>query len=287
MAHRRGVHPDLVGATGLEVDLEQRGVAVGLDRLVVGDARLAGGDDGPAVLVLGVPVDGRVDRAAGRVHLALHERVVGLVDRALLELPLERGVGALALRDHHEPCRPDVEAVHDALALVGPRGRDAEAGAGEAADDGRAGPPRRGVRRDADGLVDDHDVVVVEHDAQALDGLRHDAHRLRGVGERHLEPAPGDDASRLAHGLAVEQHLAVSSEVGGPGPRQPEEPGERSVDALPLETLRDGEAAVLSHRQDRRPSISMPRSDRSTMRIAEHTIAESARLNTAKCGTTT
>ena len=108
------------------------------------------------------------------------------------------------------------------------------------------------------------------------------AHRLGRVGQRHLEPAAGDDARGLADDLAVEEDLAVGREVGGLGAREAEQAREGGVDTLALETLRDRKAALLPHRQDRRPSISMPRSDRITMRIAEQTIAESARLNVAK-----
>ena len=85
---------------------------------------------------------------AHRVGMALHQGVVALVDRALLEGALERGVRPLALGDDHQPAGADVEAVHDALPLGGAGGRDAVARRGQAADDRRAGPARRsGARR--------------------------------------------------------------------------------------------------------------------------------------------
>ena len=135
------------------------------------------GGDRPLVVVRGVPADGRVDRAAQRVGVALDQRVVALVDRALAELLLEQGVGALGLGDDHQAGGADVEPVHDALALGGAGGGDAVAGRGQPADDGRAGPAGARVRGHADGLDDHHDVVVVVHDLHALDGLGDDLRR--------------------------------------------------------------------------------------------------------------
>jgi hypothetical protein len=102
------------------VDLEQRGVPEGLERLVVGHAVAAAGDDGELVGAGRVPVDGRVDGAARRVGVALHQRVVALVDGPLAEGVLEDGVRPLALGDHHAAARADVEAVDDALPLLAP-----------------------------------------------------------------------------------------------------------------------------------------------------------------------
>ena len=83
-----------------------------------------------------------------RVGVALDQRVVALVDRALPELLLEQRVRALRLGDDHQPGGADVEPVHDALALGGAGGRDAVAGGGEPADHGRSRSSRGwGARR--------------------------------------------------------------------------------------------------------------------------------------------
>ena len=70
-----------------------------------------------------VPVDRGVDGAGARVRVALHERVVALVDGALAERPLEHGVRPLGLGHDHEPAGADVQPVHDALPLGGAAGR--------------------------------------------------------------------------------------------------------------------------------------------------------------------
>ena len=161
---RGHVHPDLVGAAGLELHLEQAGEPVRLEGVVVGDAVLA------VVAHRELPVrprrapDRRVDGALERVGVALHEGVVGLVDGAVPEGVLEHGVGALALADHHHPGRADVEPLDDALALGGAAGGDAVARRAQVADDGRTGPAHRRVHGDADRLVDHHDRLVVVDD---------------------------------------------------------------------------------------------------------------------------
>ncbi len=97
-------------------------------------------------VVAAVPPDRRVDGPAGRIRMSLHQRVIALVDRALLERPLEHGVGALGERHHHHPGGADVEAMHDALPLVHAGGGDPVTGSGQAAEHRRPGPAHRRVR---------------------------------------------------------------------------------------------------------------------------------------------
>ncbi|CAB4852130.1 unannotated protein [freshwater metagenome] len=182
-----------MGTTGLEMDLEQGSVPKGLEGLIVGDTRFAVTDDRPPILLHRMAVDRRVNGAARGIHLALHHRVVDLLDGAVLELALEQGVGTFALRDDHQTGRADVETVHDPLTLSRARGRDPVASARESTHDRGPVPPRRGVGRDAHGLVDNDDVVVVVHDAQTLDCLSDDHDGGWGVGKLNLEPTALSD----------------------------------------------------------------------------------------------
>ena len=70
---------------GLEPDVEQAGRAERLDGLVMGDAVAPAGDDGEFVVGPRMAADRRVDRAARRIGMALHQRAVALVDLALAE----------------------------------------------------------------------------------------------------------------------------------------------------------------------------------------------------------
>ena len=115
--HRRKVHANLMGSAGLQVNLHEGGRTEGLDDVVVGDGITATLDHRELPLVTGVTANRRVNRAAQRIGQALHQRVVNLIDRALLESTLEFGVGALATSHDHQAARTHVQAVHDALTL--------------------------------------------------------------------------------------------------------------------------------------------------------------------------
>ncbi|MCX5661689.1 MAG: hypothetical protein NTW19_18580 [Planctomycetota bacterium] len=128
MAQVGHVDADLVGAPGLELELDQGVAAVLLAhaeerqgvpaRGVVADA--AGLADG------GVLADGLVDRAAGEVEVAVDDGEVGLERRAVLELAGDAPVGLLALGDDDDAGGVLVEPVDDAGAeLAGPDGGEA------------------------------------------------------------------------------------------------------------------------------------------------------------------
>ena len=90
--------------------------------------------------------------------MSLDQRVIALVDRALFECAFEHRVRALGERDHHDTGGADVEAMHDALALVHTGGGDPVAGGGQAAEHRGAGPAHRRMRGHRGGFVDRDDV---------------------------------------------------------------------------------------------------------------------------------
>ncbi len=185
------VYPDLMGATGLEVDLQQAGEAVRLEGLVVSDAGPAAVEHRELVVGARVARDRGVDGALERVGVALDHRVVDLVDRAVAEGVLEPGVGVLRLGDHHDARGAHVEPLHDPLSLRGAAGGDPEAGARQMSHDGRALPPRRRMNGDADRLVDHHDGVVVVDDLDPFDDLRDDRQRVGLDRDRHRDHRAG------------------------------------------------------------------------------------------------
>jgi hypothetical protein len=242
---RAHVDADLVRAAGLELDGEQAGEPVCLERVVVRDAAPAVGSHGELEVVLGMPGDRRVDGAGVRVRMPLHQRVVRLVDAAGAKRLLEHRVRVLGLRHRHQTAGADVEPLHHALTLRRARGGDPHAHAGEMADHGGAGPADAGMRRDPDRLVDHHDVVVLEHDVHALDPLGHHGDGLHRRDGR-LEDRTRLDPLRLLRGAAVERDEAVGHQLARAGARQPEEPGEGDVDTLPRESFRHGEHLVVT-----------------------------------------
>ena len=242
---RRHVDADLVGAPGLEVDLEQRGEPMRLERLVVGHRLTPVRADRELVVVLRVAPDRCVDRPLERVGVALDQRVVGLVDRTLPERVLEDGVGVLGLGDHHHARGADVEALDDALALLGPRGGDPEAGRDEVADDGLPLPARRGMDGHADRLVDHHEGVVVVDDLDALDDLGLDLEGVCLRRDRRVEHRPGTDPVALGHGRAVHGHQPFGDQLCRTGAGEAEQPRHGGVDPLPLQTVGDVQRALV------------------------------------------
>ena len=135
-----------------------------------------------------------------------------------------------------------------ALPLARPARGDAVAGRGQAAHDGRAGPADARVGGHPDRLVDDDEVVVVVDDAHPGHGLGDhlEGRALLAGRQRHLEQVAGTDPVGLAGLLVVDLHVAGRGEVGGLGARDPEEPGQGSVDALPLEAVGDEKGSGVS-----------------------------------------
>src|SRR5271167_4516320 len=128
MVQRREVHPNLVCTAGFQVYVEQACGDERFDGVVMGQALPTVGRDGEFPVVATMTADRCVDGAAGRVRMSLHQSVITLVDRALLERPLEQGVRPLGDRYDHDSGGTDVEAMHDALSLVHSRGGDPVAG---------------------------------------------------------------------------------------------------------------------------------------------------------------
>src|SRR5690606_1541699 len=107
---------------------------------------------------------------------------------------------------------------------------------------------------------------------------------------------------RLADHRSVDRDPPRGGEFGSLGPGEAEHAGDGGVDALALQAVGHGQGTDLGKRAHpveyagppgpsrtrvqslwTVPSGSRPRKDSSTMRMPPHTIAESARLNTAKC----
>lgn len=173
--------------------------------------------------------------------------VVPLVDRTLLELPLERGVRPLRLGHDHQARGTHVEAVHDALALGGTGGRDAVPGGGEPADHGRPGPAGAGMRGDTHGL-DDHDhVVVVMDDLHALDRLGDDLHRRGRLWHLDLQPGPAVRPLGLTDHRPVDRDLPRGGDLGRLGPGEAEHAGDGGVDALALQAVGHGQGTDLGN----------------------------------------
>ena len=95
VVQRGEVHPNLMGAAGFQMNVEQTRGPEHLGSVVMGNAVPAALDDGEFPVATPMPTDRRIDRSAGRIRMSLHHSVLPLVDGALLERPLEHRVGTL------------------------------------------------------------------------------------------------------------------------------------------------------------------------------------------------
>src|SRR4029453_12256246 len=122
MSNRCHVYPDLMGSAGFQLDLEQSCCDKSFQGRVVGDAVPAFVHHRHLVIRAMMPSDRSLDGASERIRMALPQRVVDLVNAPRAECSFEDRVRMLALRDHHQPGGPDVQALHDAAPLRNPGG---------------------------------------------------------------------------------------------------------------------------------------------------------------------
>ena len=206
MADRLEVNADLVGAAGLELHAQQRGLGkLPLD-LEMRDrgARLVGGGRVQRA-VAAVAADGGVDRPRARVGPADDERQVLAPDTAVSHRLLECPVDRVALRDDEQPRRVLVQAVHDAraewvVAARGPARQRLRERPGVVA--------RRRMDGDAGRLVDDDQVVVL------VDDLERDVVGAGGVGRRLGDRRDLDRVARLQD-VALLARLATDGDGTG------------------------------------------------------------------------
>src|SRR3569832_2774909 len=160
--------PDLMGSSGLELELDDRAAAEILDHAVAGDGALAIRDDRPSVVVTGIaPVRTSVLALPGLP--AVDGRAVAAVQRPRGELAAMRVVGGRGLRERDEPAGAAIEAMGRPRPvtrprLIGTRARDPQHRVEQRA--GAELAERMDVH--AVRLVDDDERVVIEHDRERV-----------------------------------------------------------------------------------------------------------------------
>ena len=94
---------------------------------------------------------------------------------------------------------------------------------------------------DADRLLDDDEVIIVQEDAHAFDRLGC-ALRL-GIREGDVEPLALREPVGLHRDRVIDEHSTVLDERSGRAAREPEHPREADIDAFAGEALRHGKSA--------------------------------------------
>ena len=81
--------PNLMRTPCFEMHLDERRPGPRFERFVVGHALPSASNDGPLVILGWMSIDGGIDRPHQRIEEPMHDRVVLLVHRPFLELPLQ------------------------------------------------------------------------------------------------------------------------------------------------------------------------------------------------------
>ena len=177
--------------------------------------------------------------------MPLHDRVVDLLDLAVVERALELGVRALGLRDDHEPARAGVEPVHDALrARARPRSRS-----GIRRRRGRpttVGPsqPSEGCAATPTGLsmtTRSSSSWTMPRSGTAIGSTS----SVRGGSQLTSSQPPARSRSDLSTDAPSSRHAAGRGDLGREGAREAEQLREARVDAHAVEPVGNGEGPVL------------------------------------------
>src|SRR5690606_41876847 len=109
------------------------------------------------------------------------------------------------------------------------------------------GPAVARMRRDAHGLVDHDDVVVLVDQAHALGDLGPDLDGRLLVRQLDVHHRPGLETGGAGGDLAVDQDVPGHDEVGGAGAGQAQHAGDAHVHTLPGEAVGDHQGAGGAH----------------------------------------
>src|SRR3569833_2667603 len=102
--------PDLMGSSGLELELDDRAAAEILDHAVAGDGALAIRDDRPSVVVTGIAPEGTIDHALPG-QPAFAGRAEATKQQHQSERAAELVGGGRGLRERDEAARTAIEAM--------------------------------------------------------------------------------------------------------------------------------------------------------------------------------
>src|SRR5690606_33014604 len=206
VADEEHMHPDLVRASRLDLDVQEGGVAEPLQHAEVGHGRAAVGHYRHPLAVARVAADRRVDRAFVLADHPMDQGDVALDDIALLPLLDQITSRLLVLRDDDQARGVLVQAVYDPGPLPTHQERDVRAQRLHDVDERAVLVPRCRVGHQARGLVEDDDVVVLV-DHRNRDVLGGQIVRLGDRREENLDGVALVDAARRSGRLSVDVHI--------------------------------------------------------------------------------
>lgn len=163
------VHTNLMRASGVELDFDERGGTKLLEDVpigagVAGVCGFAGGPGGHSDAALGIARDGKLDAAFCAGEFSLHEREIRFLNSARAKSFGKFGMCEIVFGDEDCSARIFVKAMDDARAQGVAALRERLAAAKKRVDECAARVPCSGVDGHASGLVDDDEIVIFVKD---------------------------------------------------------------------------------------------------------------------------
>ena len=240
---------DLVGATGVELGLDECRAREPFKPGPGCACVLSTGDDGHAFAVGGVPRDGGAEFTRGGFEITAQDRLIEFFNEPHLELGVQPGVGAVILGNDETARRTEVETMDDAWTFNASDSAEfARAVVEQGVDEGSVVMTGGGVHDQFCRLVEDDEIRVLVQDVER-DVL---GDEFRGP---RRGPEEGDDiaGTRRLGGFdegAVDLDAAFEDEAldGGAG-NVFEESCQMTVQAFAREALFEDEGVGLRHVQ--------------------------------------
>ena len=180
-----------------------------------------------------MPADWTLELSSLHFDDPAHYRLIGTAKRAIAQLRGQRPVRHIVSGHDHQAAGSLIQPVHDARALLAAGSRPGSAPAEQGIHQGAGAVPGRRVHDHAGRLVDDQEVVVLEHDAQRYP-LR-DVPPIARLVRLELDHVPGRDPVGRPGASPIDRDPAVPDEPERRRTRQsarllseePVEPGRR------------------------------------------------------------
>jgi hypothetical protein len=224
--------PDLMGATGMELEAEEINGGKPGDHVRVGARRPPGGRNRHSLAVARMAGDWRLDHGGTLREMAPRQRCVRAGDATLPEQVTEPAVREIGFGDQHEARGVAIEPVHDPRSALHATAQS-RAASDKRVHQGVVPMTGRRVHDQARGFVDDREVLVLPHDGERnVRGSELPRWLARREDDGDLL-TPGEHARGTRRDTTYRDGF-VGDESGGLGAGELELVGEEAVEAFGL-----------------------------------------------------
>jgi hypothetical protein len=222
--------PDLMGSTGVQLEPEELGYIEPAHEGGIGAGGPAGGADDHSFPVPRVPGDRRLDADRAGVQVSPGQCRIAATDSPGGNGRPEAAVGQIGLGYDHETRSIAIQAMDDAGPSFG-ASRQSSAPRHQRVDQGVVPMSGSRVNYQSCRLVDDGEVLILEHDGEG-DGAGLKPARRFVIRKSDRDPLTAVKKSRSSRGLPIDADELVGHQPSRLSARQPHLVGKESVEAL-------------------------------------------------------